>query len=99
MNANVPTFRIRRPTGPACVAAVLAIVIGPANALAHEGTLLVVNRHADASSDSYDPLADDPALRCVPPGMPGMMDNSYPGEEIKPFECATPESSGQDPAP
>ena len=37
---------------------------------------------AVAARDSYDPLADDPALRCVPPGMPGMMNNPYPVEFV-----------------
>ena len=31
---------------------------------------------------SFDPLADDPALNCIPPGMPGMMNNPYPIEFV-----------------
>ena len=31
-----------------------------------------------AARDAWDPLADDPALRCVPPGVPVAMDNPYP---------------------
>ena len=28
--------------------------------------------------EAWDPLTDDPALRCIPPGMPSAMDNPYP---------------------
>ena len=28
----------------------------------------------------FDPLGDDPALQCIPPGMPAMMNNPYPIE-------------------
>lgn len=28
--------------------------------------------------DNWDPLAEDPALKCIPPGMPSIMDNPYP---------------------
>ena len=31
-----------------------------------------------AGRDAWDPLADDPALRCIPPGIPVAMDNPYP---------------------
>lgn len=31
-----------------------------------------------AAREAWDPLADDPALRCEPPGMPSMMNNPYP---------------------
>ena len=37
---------------------------------------------AIAARDSFDPLADDPALSCIPPGMPGMMNNPYPIEFV-----------------
>ena len=37
---------------------------------------------AIAARDTFDPLADDPALQCVPPGMPGMMNNPYPIEFV-----------------
>jgi hypothetical protein len=33
---------------------------------------------AEAARAAWDPLADDPALRCEPPGMPAMMDGPYP---------------------
>ena len=31
-----------------------------------------------AAKDAWDPLTDDPALRCIPPGIPVAMDNPYP---------------------
>ena len=37
---------------------------------------------AIAARASFDPLADDPALSCIPPGMPGMMNNPYPIEFV-----------------
>ena len=37
---------------------------------------------AVAARESFDPLADDPALLCIPPGMPGMMNNPYPIEFV-----------------
>ncbi len=33
---------------------------------------------AEAARADWDPLTDDPALRCEPPGMPAMMDGPYP---------------------
>jgi len=33
-----------------------------------------------ASRDAWDALEDDPALRCIPPGVPVAMDNPYPIE-------------------
>ena len=33
-----------------------------------------------AAKDSWDPLTDDPALKCIPPGIPVAMDNPYPFE-------------------
>ncbi|MBT5031414.1 MAG: hypothetical protein HOM55_03860 [Proteobacteria bacterium] len=33
-----------------------------------------------AARDAWDPLIDDPALRCIPPGVPVAMDNPYPIE-------------------
>lgn len=37
---------------------------------------------AVAARADFDPLADDPALLCIPPGMPGMMNNPYPIEFV-----------------
>ncbi|MFL2546608.1 MAG: DUF6152 family protein [Candidatus Rariloculaceae bacterium] len=37
---------------------------------------------AVAAREGWDPLADDPALQCIPPGMPGMMNNPYPIEFV-----------------
>ena len=37
---------------------------------------------AIAARATFDPLADDPALQCIPPGMPGMMNNPYPIEFV-----------------
>ena len=37
---------------------------------------------AIAARDTFDPLADDPALQCIPPGMQGMMNNPYPIEFV-----------------
>lgn len=31
---------------------------------------------------AYDALEDDPALRCIPPGMPAMLDTSHPIEFV-----------------
>ncbi|MDD9996366.1 MAG: beta-propeller fold lactonase family protein, partial [Rhodospirillaceae bacterium] len=72
MNANAPTFRIRRPTGPACAVAVLSVVIGTVNVFAQDGTLLVVNRHADAGSVSFFDLDTESEIARVPigPGWP-----------------------------
>ena len=33
---------------------------------------------AQAAKEAWDPLTDDPALRCIPPGIPVAMDNPYP---------------------
>ncbi|NNC66013.1 MAG: hypothetical protein HKN84_14610, partial [Gammaproteobacteria bacterium] len=38
---------------------------------------------------SWDPLTDDPALRCEPPGMPTMMNNPYPIQFIDEGETIT----------
>lgn len=35
-----------------------------------------------AAREAWDPLVDDPALRCEPPGMPAMMDGPYPIQYI-----------------
>ena len=35
-----------------------------------------------AARDAWSPLVDDPALRCIPPGIPAAMDNPYPIEFI-----------------
>ena len=37
---------------------------------------------AQAAKDAWNPLVDDPALRCIPPGVPAAMDNPYPIEFI-----------------
>ena len=72
MIANSPTFRLRRSAGTACATAVLAIVFGSVNVLAQEGTLLVVNRHADAGSVSFFDLRTESEIARVPvgPGWP-----------------------------
>ncbi len=72
MNANAPTFRIRRPASHARAVAVLAALIGPANVFAQDGTLLVVNRHADAGSVSFFDLRTESEIARVPigPGWP-----------------------------
>ena len=68
MNANAPTIELRRLAAPACAAALLAVVIGPANAVAQDGTLLVVNRHADAGSVSFFDLETESEIARVPVG-------------------------------
>lgn len=35
---------------------------------------------AQLSQASWNPLIDDPALKCIPPGLPAAMDNPYPVE-------------------
>jgi hypothetical protein len=45
--------------------------------------MLPLRQTARAALASYDPLIDDPALRCVPPGMPAMLDTFYPVEFIE----------------
>jgi hypothetical protein len=40
--------------------------------------LIATNAFAESFRTQWDPLADDPALLCQPPGMPSMMDNPYP---------------------
>lgn len=39
---------------------------------------LPLTAEAREARENWDPLAEDPALKCIPPGMPGMMDNPYP---------------------
>ncbi|MEE3198196.1 MAG: DUF6152 family protein [Pseudomonadota bacterium] len=34
-------------------------------------------------AQSWDPLTEDPAVRCIPQGMPGAMDNPYPIEFVQ----------------
>ncbi len=34
-------------------------------------------------SQDWDPLTEDPAVRCIPQGMPGAMDNPYPIEFVQ----------------
>lgn len=72
MNANARTLPIRCPGGRARAVAVLAALIGPANAFAQDGTLLVVNRHADAGSVSFFDLETETEIARVPigPGWP-----------------------------
>ncbi len=36
-----------------------------------------------AARDDYDPVTDDTALRCIPQGMPGIMDNPFPMEIVE----------------
>jgi hypothetical protein len=43
---------------------------------------LALTEGARASASTYDPLEDDPALRCIPPGMPVMLDTPYPVEFV-----------------
>jgi len=38
---------------------------------------------AIAARQTFDPLGDDPALKCIPPGMPAMMNNPYPIEFVE----------------
>jgi hypothetical protein len=38
---------------------------------------------APAPPQPYEPLADDPALKCIPPGMPSMLDTPYPVELVE----------------
>ena len=33
---------------------------------------------ASEKREAWNPLTDDPALRCIPPGMPSAMNNPYP---------------------
>jgi hypothetical protein len=37
---------------------------------------------ARLARDSFDSLQDDPALQCIPPGMPSIMDNPFPVEFV-----------------
>jgi hypothetical protein len=43
---------------------------------------LPLTDRARQAAQSYDALDDDPALRCIPPGMPAMLDTPYPVEFI-----------------
>ncbi len=72
MKANARTFRIRRGAGLACAAAVLTVFFGPLNVFAQDGTLLVVNRHAEAGSVSFFDLQTETEIARVPigPGWP-----------------------------
>ncbi len=51
------------------------------------GTGLVSNlpfiESAIEAREAFDPLRDDPALQCIPPGMPAMMNNPYPIEFVE----------------
>jgi hypothetical protein len=38
---------------------------------------------ARQASETWNPLTEDPGLRCIPPGMPSAMDNPYPIEFAK----------------
>jgi len=38
---------------------------------------------AVAARERFDPLTDDTALRCIPQGMPGIMDNPFPMEIVE----------------
>ena len=46
------------------------------------GMALPLTAAAVAARDQYDPLTDDTALRCIPQGMPGIMDNPFPMEFV-----------------
>ncbi len=41
-----------------------------------------LTRAARSARDSFDSLQDDPALQCIPPGMPSIMDNPFPVEFV-----------------
>lgn len=43
---------------------------------------LPFTEEAIAARETFDPLGDDPALECIPPGMPAMMSNPYPIEFV-----------------
>ncbi len=43
---------------------------------------LPFREEAVAARATFDPLVDDPALQCIPPGMPSMMNNPYPIEFV-----------------
>ena len=45
-------------------------------------SLLPLTESARLDAARYDALADDPALRCVPAGMPSMLDTPYPIEFV-----------------
>jgi hypothetical protein len=47
---------------------------------AGDGGILPITAAARAAQAEYDPLIDDTALRCIPQGMPGIMDNPFPME-------------------
>jgi hypothetical protein len=44
---------------------------------------LPLTEQARAAANAYDLLSDDPALRCVAPGMPAMLDTSRPVEFVE----------------
>jgi len=50
---------------------------------------LPLSEAALAARAVWDPLTDDPALRCEPPGMPTMMNNPYPLQFIDEGETIT----------
>ncbi len=68
MIAHATTFRIWHSAGPAWIAALVVAVIGSADALAQTGTLLVVNRHADAGSVSFFDLETETEIARIPVG-------------------------------
>jgi hypothetical protein len=43
---------------------------------------LPLRPEAIAARQNYDPLTDDTALRCIPQGMPGIIDNAFPMEFV-----------------
>jgi hypothetical protein len=49
---------------------------------ANDPASLPLTERAREAARAYRPLEDDPALRCVPPGMPSMLDTPYPVELI-----------------
>jgi len=47
------------------------------------GMMLPYTPAAVAARERYDPLTDDTALRCIPQGMPGIMDNPFPMDVVE----------------
>jgi hypothetical protein len=64
--ASANIFRVWTPRGSPQAAAPMKLLTARARELAA----------------AYDPLADDPALRCIAPGMPRMLDTPYPIEFV-----------------
>jgi Family of unknown function (DUF6152) len=71
-----------RPVAPQAQANGLFRVWTPRRMSQTDPTSLPLTAAARRKLADYDPLTDDPALRCVPPGMPSMLDTSYPIEFV-----------------